>query len=128
MPWSSRGASDSDFAGDRGTGRSTSGHIMSLCGAAVAWRSSQQSCVALSSCEAEYMALTPACQQAIHLRQLLADMGAPQTTATVIQCDNQSAISVANSPVVNDRSKHIDIKWHWVRERCQDSGGQGHHR
>ncbi len=112
------GASDSDYAGDKSSRKSTGGYVQMLCGVAVAWKYSQQTCVALSSCEAEYMALTPACQQAISLRQLLEDVGAPQALPTSISVDNQSAISLASNPMVNDRSKHISIKWHWIRERC----------
>lgn len=63
------------------------------------------------------MALTPCTQEALHLRQLLSDIGFPQTEPTVILGDNQGALNWANNPQVSDRSKHIDVKYHFVREQ-----------
>jgi hypothetical protein len=76
--------------------------------------------VALSSSEAEYMALAAAVQECVHLRQLLADLGYPQKGATVIYEDNQGCIALARNPVFHKRTKHIDIRYHFIRERILD--------
>lgn len=83
----------------------------------VSWNSKLQPTVALSSAEAEYMAVCAAVQEAIHLRQLLKDLGFKQDQATVIFEDNQGCIALSENPVFHKRTKHIDIKYHFVRER-----------
>jgi hypothetical protein len=75
--------------------------------------------VALSSAEAECMAACEATQEAIHLRLLLGEMGLPQERPTVLYEDNQSCIAMSESPTLQRRSKHIDIKFHFVRERVE---------
>jgi len=86
-------------------------------GAAISWRSKKQGCVALSTTEAEYMALTSTVQEAIWLRQLLADLNVNPPAATPILEDNQSAICLAKNPQFHGRAKHIDIKYHFIREQ-----------
>ena len=109
------GYCDANHGGDLDTRRSTTGYLFLLGAAAVSWCSRLQSTVALSSTEAEYMALTEATNEAIFLRQLLSDIGIPQLAATTIFEDNQGAIKLANNPMHHRRSKHIDIKFHHIR-------------
>ncbi len=75
--------------------------------------------MALSTAEAEYMALTDAAKEAIHLKQLSNDLQVPQNTITIFN-DNQAAQNLAINPIVNARSKHIDIKQHFIKETVQE--------
>ena len=112
------GYSDSDWAGDHDTRRSTTGYLFMLDnGGAVSWSSKLQPTVALSSAEAEYMAVCAAVQEAIHLRQLISDLGYMQDQPTVIFEDNQGCIAMSANPVFHKRTKHIDIRYHFIRER-----------
>ena len=111
------GYSDADWAGDVEDRKSTSGYLFQISGAAVSWRSKKQTCVALSTAEAEYMALASAAQEAIWMRQLTSDLKSESTEATVIFEDNQSAICMAQNPQFHGRAKHIGIKNHFIREQ-----------
>jgi hypothetical protein len=112
---------DSDWAGDMVKRRSTSGFVFLLAEGPILWKSSIQRVQAQSSCEAEYIAAAHCAKQAIWLRQLLREIGCDQLKATIIKCDNQGAIRVAlNTDGVHERSKHIDLKHHFVRDRVED--------
>jgi Reverse transcriptase (RNA-dependent DNA polymerase)/gag-polypeptide of LTR copia-type len=113
------GYSDADWAGDATTRRSRTGYVFMLNGAAVSWRSQRQQTVALSTAEAEYMALTAAIQEAVYLRQLLTDLGEKPAGATVINEDNQGCIALSRNSMTVGRSKHIDIKYHFSREKVE---------
>ena len=113
------GYCDADWAGDPDTRRSTTGYVFMLCGASISWASKLQPTVALSSAEAEYMALSAAVQEAVYLRRLLSDLGYPQEQPTVIYEDNQGCIAMSNNPVMHKRTKHIDIRYHFVREHVE---------
>jgi hypothetical protein len=113
------GYTDSDWAGDTEDRRSTSGYIFTLGSAPVSWKKRKQPTVALSSCEAEYMALTEATKEALYLRTLCKTFSFDQLEKTVILCDNQGSISLTKeSPKQHQRSKHIDVKYHFVRSQC----------
>jgi hypothetical protein len=90
-----------------------------LGGAAISWASKLQPTVALSSAEAEYMSLSAGVQEAIHLRQLMSDLGFPQRGPTVIYEDNQGCIALSENPVMHKRTKHIDVRHHFIRERVE---------
>ena len=92
-----------------------------MSGAAVSWKSQKQTCVALSTAEAEYIALAAATQEATWMRQLLEDLPSGQIEPTVICEDNQSTICIAQNPQYHNRTKHIDIKYHYVREKVLDT-------
>ncbi|KAH9662850.1 hypothetical protein KPL70_019489 [Citrus sinensis] len=109
------GYCDSDFAGDLDKRRSTTGYVFTLGGGPVSWRSILQSTIALSTTEAEYMAATEAVKEAIWLKGLLGDLGVIQENIAVF-CDNQSAIFLAKNQTYHARTKHIDVKYHYVRE------------
>jgi hypothetical protein len=111
------GFCDSDFAADPADRRSVSGVIMMFGGGPVSWSSKKQKgTTALSTTEAEYLAMGAAVQDIIWLRRLLADLGEVQHSPTRLFVDNQAAISIAESGRVgHNRQKHIDIKHHFVK-------------
>ncbi|KAH9699088.1 Integrase catalytic domain-containing protein [Citrus sinensis] len=109
------GYCDSDFVGDLDKRRSTTGYVFTLGGGPVSWRSILQSTVALSTTEAEYMAATEAVKEAIWLKGLLGDLGVIQDNIAVF-CDNQSTKFLAKNQTYHVRTKHIDVKYHYVRE------------
>ena len=113
------GYSDAEWAGDIGDRKSTSGYIFLLGGAAISWKSCKQTCVALSTAEAEYVALSAAAQEAMWLQRLVSDLLNKSIQETVIFEDNQSAICLAKNQQVHGRSKHIDIKYHFVRDMVE---------
>jgi len=115
------GYSDANWGNDVNTRRSTTGYIFYLSGGAISWSSKRQATVALSSTEAEYMALTQATKEAIWLRGLLAELNYTQERATTLFEDNQSAIALAKNPVHHARSKHIDIQHHFIREKIESN-------
>ncbi|KAF5951571.1 hypothetical protein HYC85_009515 [Camellia sinensis] len=106
---------DSDYAGDLDKRRSTTGYLFTLAKGPVSWRSTLQSTVALSITEAEYMAVTEAFKEAIWLHGLIEDLGIVQKHVKVF-CDSQSAICLAKNQVHHARTKHIDVRFHFIRE------------
>jgi len=114
------GYSDSDWAGDLDDRKSVSGYMFKLCGAPISWRSKKQTLVALSTAEAEYVALSSATQEAVWLKQLLSELRIEQLKPTVLYEDNQSAIAMAQNAGFHGRTKHIDIRHHFVREKVND--------
>lgn len=117
--WRLRGFSDSDWAGDRRTRKSTTGFIFFYGSGAISWVSKGQSSVALSSLEAEYNALSLTCQETVWLRRLLLELGEPEGAATVVFEDNQGCLSFATSERTSGRVKHIDTKRHYIRELAE---------
>ena len=116
------GYSDSDLAGDVDTRKSTTGVLFFLGGNLVTWQSQKQKVVALSSCEAEYIAATTATCQGVWLARLLAELKGEEETGTItLKIDNQSAIQLSKNPVFHDRSKHIDTKYHFIRQCIEEN-------
>ena len=111
------GFSDADWAGDTNDRKSTSGYVFMLSGGAVSWSSKKQKCVALSTAEAEYIALSSAVQESVWLRQLIKELENSPETPTRILEDNQSAIAMTKNPQFHGRAKHIDIRHHFIREQ-----------
>ena len=114
------GFTDADWAGDRDDRHSTTGNLFMMSGGAVSWLSRKQPVVALSTTEAEYIALSLATQEATWLKRLLSDITTSPSGPVTINEDNQGTIAVAKNPVSHARTKHIDIKYHYVREALQD--------
>jgi hypothetical protein len=110
------GYSDADYAGDLDTRRSTTGFVFTLFGGAVSWSSKRQATVAVSTTEAEYIAMGSAIRETLWLRQLAKEVGLGSDIITVY-ADNQSAIKLTKNPVSSMRSKHIDVVYHFARER-----------
>jgi hypothetical protein len=98
------------------TRRSISGGIVIMAGGPINWLSKLQPIVAVSSMEAEYIACFFAIQDIVWIRQLLKDLGLERTLPTSVHIDNKSARQLAENPVHHQRSKHIDIKYHWFRD------------
>lgn len=109
------GYADADWAADIDTRKSCTGYIFKLSGGAISWRSTKQKIVALSSTEAEYIALAATVQEAIWLTQLSEELGVKSKDPITIFCDNQSAIQLSESDGYRQRSKHIDIRYHFIR-------------
>lgn len=109
---------DADWAGDHATRKSTSGYVFLMRGAAISWKSQQQTVVALSSMESEYIALCEATKEAIWLRQLFLDLGVPQLRPTVLHEDNQSCLAFVRSQRVSKCTKHIDVREKFVKDSC----------
>ena len=114
------GYSDADYAGDLDDRHSTSGYIFLMCNGAVNWLSKKQPNVTLSTAESEYVAVSTATQEAVWLRKLLRDFGESQDQATVVMEDNQGAICIAKNPVEHSRTKHIDVRYHYIREALNE--------
>jgi hypothetical protein len=114
------GYTDSDLAGDIDTRKSTSGILFFLGDNTITWQSQKQKIVALSSCEAEYIAATTGACQGIWLARLLAELKGEEDSAVTLKIDNQSAIALSKNPVFHDRSKHIDIHYHFIRECVEE--------
>ena len=110
------GFSDADWAGCVDSRKSTSGYAFFMGRSLISWASKKQSIVALSSTEAEYVALCGATQETVWLRNLLRDIGFPQTEPTCVAEDNQGAMCLAKNPKDHTRTKHIDIKYHYTRQ------------
>lgn len=111
------GYCDADFAGDVETRRSTTGYAFMFANGPVSWSSQRQKNVTLSTTESEYVAATAAAREAVWLRKLFEELGSGSDKPTVIWVDNQSAIKLAKNPEYHKRTKHIDIKVHYVREK-----------
>jgi len=109
------GFTDSDYAGDKNDRKSHSGFVFFIDKALISWGSQKQSIVTLSSTEAEYVALANGVKEAIWLRNFLVELGYPQKEPTPVQVDNQSAIRLAHNPEFHNRTKHIDVRFHFIR-------------
>ncbi len=109
---------DADWGGSEDR-KSTTGYLFTLNGAPISWMSKKQQTVALSSTEAEYIALTQATKEAIWFRAFLKDLGQEQKGPTIIYEDNKSAIALATNPINHQRTKHIDVQHHFVREKIK---------
>jgi len=113
------GFTDADWEGSLTKRKSTSGGVFSIGSMVVYWYSRKQRSVALSSVEAEYMAASQATCEAIWMRKILVSLFYSHLDPTVIHCDNQSCIKLSINPVFHDRSKHIYIWCHHIRDCMQ---------
>ncbi|KAI4364918.1 hypothetical protein MLD38_020949 [Melastoma candidum] len=112
------GYSDADFAGSKVDRKSTSGTCQLMGNMLISWFSKKQTSVALSTAEAEYIAVACCCAQLLWMKQQLEDYG-HSFTKIPIKCDNTSAISLAKNPVYHSRSKHIELIHHFLRDNVQ---------
>lgn len=110
------GYSDSSHNVDLDDGKSTTGHVFYLNECPITWCSQKQQVVALSSCEAEFMAATEAAKQAIWLQDLFTEVIGTTCEKVTLRVDNKSAIALAKNPVFHGRSKHIHRRYHFIRE------------
>ena len=110
--------SDSDWGGDPDTRRSKTGYVVIVSGGAVAWQTKSQRTVALSSCEAELYAMCECVKELLWVRSFLSAMKI-KFEVPVLYVDNQGAIDLANNPVNHQRTKHIDIRWYFIRDELK---------
>ena len=113
------GFSDSDYAGYKLDRKSTSGTCHLLGSSLISWNSIKQACVALSTTEVEYIAIRHACAQRIWLKYHLIDYGV-KLEKVPLYCDNTSAIDLTKNPIQYSKTKHIEIKHHFIRDHIQN--------
>lgn len=114
-----RGFVDSDMAGDIDGRKSTTGYVFTLGGAAVSWVSRLQKIVAQSTTEAEYVVAAEACKELTWLQNLLSELGHRQANCLLCS-DNQSAIHLAKNSAYHSRTKHIDVRYHFIRSMLEE--------
>jgi transposase InsO family protein len=114
------GYSDADWAQDKdGKRKSTSGYVFVVCGGAVSWQSKKQSSIALSSTEAELMAITSSTKELLWFRHHLGGIGLNRTQPTTLLIDSQCAMDIANNSKISERSKHIEVQHFFIREHIE---------
>jgi transposase InsO family protein len=111
-----QGYTDSDWARDISTRKSTTGNATTLNNVIISSTSKSQTGVAHSSAEAELVAATVTCKDIVHQRRVLSELGFPQTKPTILHCDSQSAMDITNNPIVGSRLRHVQISDFWCRE------------
>lgn len=116
-PGGAVGCFNADWDGCKDLGKSTSGNLFLVSSGAVSWRSKKQTCVAMSTCESEYIAICLAAKEAIWISRLPADMHCTDKTVPItIGVDNNGATDTAHNDTTNRRNKHIDLAYHFVRD------------
>ncbi|KAI3791043.1 hypothetical protein L2E82_04591 [Cichorium intybus] len=113
------GFADADLGGCVDSGKSTTGYVFTIGGTTISWMSRLQKSVAISTTEAEYMAIVEAAKELIWLKNFLSELGMQQEDC-VLHCDNQSAVHLAKNPVFHSRTKHIQMRYHFIRELIND--------
>lgn len=108
---------DADYAGDLNGRRSTTGYVFKYGSSAISWCSKLQPTVSLSTTEAEYRAAAMAAQECVWLTRLFEDLNQRIKYQVQMLCDNMSAIKLAENPVFHARTKHIEIHYHFIREK-----------
>ena len=110
---------DADWAGSVTDRRSTSGYCTFVWGNLVTWRSKKQNVVARSSAEAEYRAMAHGVYEMLWLKRILNELGKPTEGLMKLYCDNKAAISITHNPVQHDRTKHVEIDRHFIKEKLE---------
>ena len=106
---------DSDMAGDVDNRRSTSGYLMTFSRGVVSWKSRLQKCVALSTTKAQYIVAAETCKKLLWMKRFIHELRFKQLRY-MVYCDNQSAIHLSKNSTFHARSKHIDVRYHWMRD------------
>lgn len=114
------GYTDSNYAGDLNDRKSTSGYVFMLGSGAVAWSSKKQPIVTLSTTKAEFVAGAACASQAIWMKRIFEKLSLEESKCTTIYCDNSSTIQLSKNPVLHGRSKHIDVRFHFLRDLTRD--------
>ncbi|GJZ52902.1 putative copia-type protein [Tanacetum coccineum] len=108
-----------DWAGDKGDRRSTSGYLTLVGGNLVTWRSKKQKVVALSSAEAEFRGIARGITEVLWIRKLLTEIGYPPQEPSKVMSDNKAVIQISENPAQHDRTKHIEIDRHFIKEKLE---------
>ena len=111
---------DSDYAGDTEDRKSTSGYVFLLSSGAVSWSSKKQPIVTLSTTEAEFVAAAMCVCQALWIKRVLKELGHSNNECTEVKCDNSSTIKLSKNPVMHGRSKHIDVRYYFLRNLTKE--------
>lgn len=114
------GFSDADWASDIDKRRSCTGFVFRLCGAAISWKSQRQSIVALSSTEAEYIALSSTVKECLWIQQFVNELKPLFVSTTIIYADNSSSIKIGEMEAFRERTKHIDVRYHHIRQQIAE--------
>lgn len=114
------GYTDSDYTGDLEDRKSTSGYVFMLSSGAVSWSSRKQPIVTLSTTEAEFVAAVACACQAIWMRRILKKLNCSEGDCSTVFCDNSSAIKLSKNHVMHGRSKHIDVRFHFLRDLTKE--------
>jgi len=112
--------SDADWANNKRDRKSITGWVAKINGDPVSWSSKKQRVVALSTCEAELYAEAAAIQEVLWLRGLLRELGLHLSTGSLVYGDNQSALAVSSNGVKSERTKHVDVKYHFITETVEN--------
>ncbi|XP_060974282.1 polyadenylate-binding protein 2-like [Cannabis sativa] len=110
---------DSDFAGDLDSRKSQTGYVFKMNNNTVSWKANLQSIVALSTTEAEYIACTEAVKEALWMKGITRELGIQHETVEIF-CDSQSALHLSKNQVFHERTKHIDVRFHFIRNTISD--------
>ena len=113
------GFSDTDWVGSPVDRKSTSGYCFSLCLVVTSWSRRKQGSIAQSTPRAKYIAASDVSKEAVWLRKLIYGLFDDKMEARVIHCDNQSCIKLSENPIFHDRSKHIEMTYHFIRDMVQ---------
>ena len=114
------GYCDADYAGDIFTAKSTLGWIFFIAGGPISWKSKLQSIIAQSTTESEYIAINSATKEAVFIKQLMTELGAYNQAKFPIYTDNEGALALAKNPVFHERTKHIAVKYHYIRQLIEE--------
>ncbi|XP_059051907.1 uncharacterized protein LOC131846587 [Achroia grisella] len=115
-----QGFCDADHAHDLVDRKSYSGNVFKMAKGAISWQSTKQRSVAISTAEAEYVSLSEASKEAVFLKRFLEELLGKEEPPLTIHSDSQSAIAIANNPVHHQQTKHVDVRYHFVRETLEN--------
>ena len=114
------GYTDADYAGEKDKYKSTIGYIFYLANAPISYKLKLQPITAQSTTEAKYIALANAAKEATYIKALITELGLYQQSNIPIYSDNNGAIQLANNPAYHERSKHINVRYHFIRQKLAD--------